>query len=75
LHHFRTGEKIPTKPVDERWTDSIPLAVMQNVKVGDGDFVAEEFLNDLLVLVVSPYGVDGHLKRFISVDKRLEFPE
>jgi hypothetical protein len=61
--------------VDERRTDPIPLPVVQHVKVTNSDIASKKSLDHILVLVIPPYGVQGHMERFVSVDVGLEIAE
>ncbi len=51
------------------------LLVMENVEIRDLDTVSVESLNDSLVLVISPNGVDGYSKRLDAIQKILKRTE
>ncbi len=72
LHHLRAGKHISTEPGDKRRSDPVPTPVMQDVEVCYSDIAVEEPLDDLLVLVVSPDGVNGNMERFDPFEEKLK---
>ncbi len=46
----------------------VALAMVQDVKVFNRDVTAEKTLDHILILVISPYAIYGHLERIGSIE-------
>ena len=68
LHEFRAGKKIPAEAVDECRTRPVRLAVMKNMKILHLDITTKETLDNILVFVIAPDGVNGYVEAPVAFD-------